>query len=232
MQISNTTGSRGSAASRSSGAERCVRKFLRYFKRGFDDQKYYDWERGYKIEAHRQFQEVLNREDFAKLLNARKYIEIAGHAARIESKTNLLFSFEKMAFRDAVREPAGAKIFATGLFELIHGGGDESSKFQSWCDAVAELPRKQTRVLTHPVVTVFPFLAAPTRHIFLKPNVTRRAADAYGFDFQYQSRPSWEVYSSLLGFAQAVKRDTKLLKPKDMIDIQSFIWVQGSGEYP
>jgi hypothetical protein len=28
-----------------------------------------------------------------------------------------------------------------------------------------------------------------------------------------------------------VKRDTRDLRPRDMIDVQSFIWVQGSEEY-
>jgi len=45
---------------------------------------------------------------------------------------------------------------------------------------VAGLPRRQTRVLTWPIVTVFGFIAEPTAHIFLKPNVTKRAAEALG----------------------------------------------------
>ena len=93
------------------------------------------------------------------------------------------------------------------------------------------LPRKQTRVLTWPLVTVFGFIAQPETHIFLKPNVTRTAARAYGFDFQYQSRPSWEIYANYLEFAETVRRDLGDLRPRDMIDIQSFLWVQGSDEY-
>lgn len=69
------------------------------------------------------------------------------------------------------------------------------------------------------------------KHIFLKPKVTQTAAREYGFDLQYKSKPSWEVYSSLLEFAELIKRDLKGLKPRDMMDIQSFIWVQGSSEY-
>ena len=99
------------------------------------------------------------------------------------------------------------------------------------CEAVSSLPRKQTRVLTWPIVTVFGFLAQPGRHIFLKPNVTRAAAAEYGFDFQYESRPSWETYASLLEFASVCRQDLRDLKPRDMIDLQSFIWVQGSDEY-
>jgi hypothetical protein len=67
--------------------------------------------------------------------------------------------------------------------------------------------------------------------MFLKPNVTRRAASEYGFDFAYQSRPGWDTYASLLAFADQVRRDQRELRPRDMIDLQSFIWVQGSDEY-
>ena len=68
-------------------------------------------------------------------------------------------------------------------------------------------------------------------HIFLKPNVTRTAAREYGFDFRYESRPSWETYAGLLEFAETVRRDQSDLGPRDMIDLQSFMWVQGSDEY-
>ena len=39
------------------------------------------------------------------------------------------------------------------------------------------------------------------------------------------------LYRSLLKFAAVIKKDLQDLHPKDMIDIQSFIWVQGSEEY-
>ena len=61
--------------------------------------------------------------------------------------------------------------------------------------------------------------------------VTKIAARKYGFDFQYQSRPTWETYASLLQFAETIRRDLRDLKPRDMIDLQSFMWVQGSDEY-
>jgi hypothetical protein len=67
--------------------------------------------------------------------------------------------------------------------------------------------------------------------MFLKPTVTRTAARKYNFDFHYHSRPSWETYASLLEFAAVVRDDQKTLHPRDMIDIQSFLWVQGSDEY-
>ena len=215
----------------SAAALRCRRKFLRFFPAGFRDETYIDWERDYKWQAHLQWQETLGRPQFHSLLRAGEFNEIAARAVRIESRTNLLFSFEKMALRDAIKPAAGARIFATALYEFLHGPGGLTEKFARWVEAVGELPRKQTRVLTWPLVTVFAFIAQPDIHMFLKPNVTRVAARAYAYDFQYQSRPSWDTYESLLQFASTVRRDVRDLKPRDMIDIQSFIWVQGSDEY-
>jgi hypothetical protein len=96
---------------------------------------------------------------------------------------------------------------------------------------VAGLPRRQTRVLTWPVATVFGFIAQPEKHIFLKPLVTRAAAQRYGFDFHYESAPNWKTYGSLADFAEQVREDQRSLGPRDMIDLQSFIWVMGSDEY-
>ena len=64
-----------------------------------------------------------------------------------------------------------------------------------------------------------------------QPGATRTAATAYGFPFDYTSRPNWATYQSLLAFAERVRRDQEDLGPRDMIDLQSFIWVQGSDEY-
>ena len=212
-------------------ALRCRRKFLRFFPEGFADETYVDWERGYKWEAHERWMERLAPDAYRELIERGRFVEIAEHAVRVESRTNLLFSFEKMALRDAVKSPAGARRFAEGLYEFLHGEGDDRTRFEQWCEAVAALPRRQTRVLTWPLLTVFGFIATPDRQIFLKPNVTRVAAKEYGYDFTYKSRPNWETYQSLIGFAEQVRRDNRDLRPRDMIDLQSFIWVQGSDEY-
>ena len=197
-------------------AARCRRRFLRYFPEGFKDETYIAWERGYKADAARDWQAVLARPGFAALLASGRFREIATQAIRVESRTNLLFSFEKMALRDAVRTSAGARRFAEGLHGFLHGTGTDEERFTQWCETVAGLPRRQTRVLTWPVVTVFGFIAAPTRHMFLKPNVTRIAAARYGVELQYSSRPGWPTYQHLLRLAAAVRRDLRDLRPRDM----------------
>jgi hypothetical protein len=223
--------SRSAAVKLSPDARRCRAKFLRFFRKGFYDPLYDDWERGYKVDAHKRWIETLDRPKFKKMLDAGKHTEIAARAVAIEARTNLLFSFEKMALRDAVRTRAGARAFANGLFEFLHGPGGMEEKFARWCEVVGSLPRRQTRVLTWPIVTVFGFIAQPQTHIYLKPTVTKVGAREYGFPFHYESRPGWRTYASLLDFARTIRRDLRDLRPRDMIDIQSFIWVQGSEEF-
>jgi hypothetical protein len=222
---------RRSVRSSASPEFKCRRKFLRSFPGGFEDETYLEWERNYKWSAHQRWEELLGRERVRALLNSGDHMTVARLATTIESRTNLLFSFEKMALRDAVRSDPGASKFANGLWDFLHGRGTDQTRFERWITCVSTLPRRQTRVLTWPIVTVVGFLAQPDRHIFLKPNVTREAAKTYGFPFDYRSQPNWATYQSLLAFADRVRRDQEDLRPRDMIDLQSFIWVQGSDEY-
>ncbi len=212
--------------------EKCRKKFLYYFPKGFRDQTYKDWERDYKWNAHQEWNKQLHKEVFQELLAANDYLEIANRAVKLETRTNLLFSFEKMALRDAVKTTQAAKSFAEGLYTYVYGNGSLEQRFENFVRTVSALPRKQTRVLTWPLVTVFGFIGNPQEFIFLKPKVTRIAAEKYAFDIRYQSKPDWNTYASLLEFAGQIKADLADWKPRDLIDIQSFIWVMGSDEYP
>jgi hypothetical protein len=217
----------------STGPERCRRKFLRFFPDGFRDPTYVDWERGYKWEAHKEWQAALGEARFGDLLAAGRHEEIAATAVRIESRVRhaMLFSFEKMALRDALRTPPAQRAFAAALYDFLHGADALRARFERWVDVLGTLPRRQTRVVTWPLVTVFGFLAQPSRHFFLKPQTTRAAAEKYGFPLEYRSRPSWQTYASVLELARTVRADQRDLGPRDMIDVQSFLWVQGSDEY-
>ena len=201
---------RGSTAA----AHRCRRRFLSFFPEGFRDDVYVDSERWYKWEAHRSWVRDLGRAEHAALLSRGAYPEVATRAVRIEARTNLLFSFEKMALRDALVTREGARAFAIGLYEWLYGRGAEEHRFRAWCDVVDALPRRGRRVATWPVVTVFGFLARPRVHVLHKPTVTRAAAEAYGVELRYQPQPGWACYADLLRFARRVRADQADLGPR------------------
>jgi hypothetical protein len=57
------------------GPKRCRNKFLRYFPQGFADQKYIDWERGYKWTAHQRWQEILSQEEHRALIQCFLWVQ-------------------------------------------------------------------------------------------------------------------------------------------------------------
>jgi hypothetical protein len=213
------------------GPKRARLKFLRFFKLAFEDEAYLAAERAYKWSAHEAWRRVLNESEYRSLLESGQFEQIAVSAVDLVAQTNLLTPVETMALRHTAKSPDGAKAFAEGLFHLVYGKDKLETRFARWVAAVDSLPTRLTRVLTWPVVTVFGFLADPIHHIFLKPAVMRAAAQRYGYDFHFKAAPSWETYLSLLQFTWTVRRDVRDLRPRDMIDMQSFIWVQGSDEY-
>jgi len=88
----------------------CQRRFTKFYPGGFHDDDYLIMERGYKWEAHQRWNRALGRTQLRSLLDARAFEEIATTAVGIESRTNLLFSFEKMAICDASRSGTGADL--------------------------------------------------------------------------------------------------------------------------
>ncbi len=59
-------------------------------------------------------------------------------------------------------------------------------------------------------------------------------ANAFGRGALAECGAVWQrgtIYAGLLGFAAAVRHDLRDLQPRDLIDVQSFLWVQGSDEY-
>jgi hypothetical protein len=216
------------------GAALCRRKFELFYPEGFDDETYLVAERAYKERAHLEWDAELGTAAFRKLLARGEFRAIADAAVRIESRSNLLFSFERMALRDAVKTPAGARLFATELYAFLYGHGPLQRRFNDWIEALADLPQRKSRVLTWPVATVFGFIARPDRHMLLKPRAMRKAAHQYGYALAHCPTPSWAQYQDMLTFAAVVRRDLDRkpgFKARDMIDLQSFMWVQGAPEY-
>jgi hypothetical protein len=209
------------------------KRFLRFFPDGFYDERYIAWEHEYKWETHKLWAKLLSQDEYKTLLRRRDYNEIAKRALQVEAKCKppFLFSFEKMALRDALSTTHGAEIFAEGLFNLLHGRDELRTRFIEWIVAVGDLPRKQSRVLSWPILTFFPYVAQPKQHMILKPRAMLAAASALHFDLEYSSKPSFTTYSRLLKFGELTKEAIADLKPRNNHDVQTFLWVIGSDEY-
>lgn len=198
-----------------------ITSFLEKFPRGFDDDLYRKQERDDKVEASELAASLLSnaafdREDVAGLAEAVK---------RVISKTNLIQgSFEKPKFIDALQDPKNTSVFLAQLRNLLHGNEDAPTRLESFSDYLQTLGLRKWTYGTY-----FLFLADPHNNIFVKPESLKKAADRAVFDVGYSPAPTAHGYARILEFSRWIEsrlRNTARpeLAPKDLIDVQSFIW--------
>jgi hypothetical protein len=211
--------------------ERAGRKFLKVFPRGFRDDSYLAWERDYKCGAHQQWVAQLDPDRLWKLLWRGQFLQIAATALGMNRDEVCCSHLRRWrcAMRSATRRMPESSPKGWTRFSMAPGRWRTS--FENCCTSVASLPRTQTRVLTWPLVTVFGFIAQPRAHIFLTPVAMKKAARMLGHDLPYSARPNWTTYSSFLEFASSTRAALSDLRPRDLIDVQFFLWVRGSDEY-
>ena len=76
---------------------------------------------------------------------------------------------------------------------------------------------------------MFLYLADPFKHMFLKPQVTKSAAESLGFDLKYDATPNWLTYDALLRLGYTYLERLRPMGARDFIDVQSFIYVTCGG---
>lgn len=205
--------------------QQAVDRFVSEFPRAFDDPAYLRQERNYKWEAH---QEVA-----AGLLSVRgrRVVAEGPPGALVDMlkalihQTNLLATQELIALNDALKDQRAARKFADAVLALVDDGGEQA--FSRLVEATGSLPADagRARVLTWPIVTILPFLAKPEAHMFLKPMQTQRIASAFTFDLSYSPHPKWATYDRLLTLSNRLLDLLRPLGARDLIDVQSFMWV-------
>ncbi len=194
-------------------------RFRRIFREGFADPKYLSCERNYKMDAKRMLDERAPLEEAVSSTGKGEDV------FAVYKATNLLHhSFEMPKMKAALTGPnADTFVRAAARFTLEPSG----RALQAMKAALRPYDIAKWTAMTY-----LPFLWRPSRHMFLKPNVTKDYASRVGHRFaeDYSSQTSMAVYESLLDLAAATERELGDLNAADRIDIQSFIWVVG--QYP
>ena len=192
-------------------------RFLSYYPKAFLDARYIFDERNYKDAA-------------VEKINAILPIEIA-HAAtgehcaaamRAIQATNLAFPIEKARIKEVLSGPGGPGFIRSAA---RFADGDLAIGLSGMLEAIQGKTQP-----SWPMLTYLPFFWRPQDHLFLKPMVTCDFAERVGHEFAraYQDGMKLSVYKSLLNLAAETEREIASLKPRDLIDIQSFIWVMGA----
>ena len=210
--------------------EQALDLFVREYPDGFSDPKYRREERDYKWKAHLLFVKLLGDAQLDKLLGAGEISTIVERILKIVRVNKMMLSrYEMMALNDGLKDVAAATRYAESISGLLGAEDTNAELFDKTASTVSGLQAEKgkARVFTWPTVTLLPFLADPNRFMFLKPKVTKTAAERLRFDLLYTSTPNWGTYSRLLDMSRLLMQSLKPLGAQDLIDVQSYIWITG-----
>ena len=217
-----------------------IQTFLAIFPKGFLDEKYIEQERKYKEEAAKTFQAKLSEHEFLTLLNNNNFSAISNAAVQVVKSTNLINpQWELPKVQDKLKKTEYHKPFAETLYYLLYGSeGSEESTSKAFTNFVGVLTEMD--VASWQFTTIYPFFMDYTQHILVQPSYAKRFADAFSLEINYKSNPSWSTYSRIRVLAERVcttlsqeaVNDPRLSGIKDMIDIQSFMYVCLKENYP
>lgn len=191
-------------------------RFLKFFPNGFHSSGYSSQERDYKLAAKARLDATA---PLAEAVGGKGFGEAVLAVFRA---TNMLSPFEKTRLQDVLRgSRADDFVQAAARFAL---DGSQANLF------AMEQVLKFHDSAKWTVVTYLPYLWRPDAHMFLKPEATKEFATRVGHRFasDYQARLQMPVYDSLLDLENRTSQELSDLKPRDRIDIQSFIWVVGN----
>lgn len=204
------------------------REFLKKFPGGFDDPLLVRKERTPKEKMHDTALELLGARLMLDLLEKGAHDEICARARKVvaQDKFAMLATNEKIAFVDALKAPEHHKRFSVALFDLLYGQGEYGPRFERWAACLEEMG-----VAKWPVATYLQFLVHPDRHMLLKPETTKHAAQACAFEIVYRPELNALTYLSVQRFSEYLFKSIPDLEPRNMLDIQTFMWCIVPGSY-
>ena len=195
--------------------------FVEEFPGGFEDPRYVKFERAYKVAASDLLKQTLSAKELNPLLSGGYYAEVCRRAVAVISRTNLVFPNEQIALRDAIiGEGGGSAPFSRALADLLYGSSSSQDRFERFWKMLEAIGAPKWTIATY-----FRFLAEPETQMFLKPEATKAAAAACSFELNYRPDLNWRTYERLLTFSAFLQDAIGDLRPRDMIDLQGFIWI-------
>lgn len=190
---------------------------------GLGDPRFIEDEIGYKREAAAKIRELLAEEMLRDLVARERFPEVIDRVKKAAQATNLLFRGVPSSGDLAVlhAEALDTPSFSAALIDLLHGDGASPERLERFSSYLEErsLPNKWA------LPTYLLFFLFPEREMFVKPHATRWLLRQAGIDTSYTSRPSAEVYAQILALANELLAGLEPLGARDMIDVQSVVFV-------
>jgi len=205
--------------------EDAMDRFLNKYSNGFTDAWYRSSHRDARLAQHHLWQELLPGSTLRDLAANQPHIA-AQHILKVLElrEKPLLHAHNDLGrVRAAFMRTEMLSPLLIALADVIDAPHLTAEHYNAYLTAFAALesPPKRTP-MPWSVVTVLPFIAQPSRHVFVKQVQTRAAAAGLGFDLKFRQAPNWNTYERVLAFGQEMLHFIKPRSGQDMIDVHAF----------
>ncbi len=214
--------------------DQAIADFLESYPGGFADPAYVGSGAGRRERASRwraangEWSQALGDGQGERLLASGDVRELVRRALRIERHVVLVpGTFQAGALAEAFHDDDATAAFFEALLALLSVPSPARARFEKLFAATQALGLGPG--LAWPVATLFPFVAEPSRHVFLWPKSTCGAAERLGCDLRFHPAPSWATYSALRAFAARLLEKLEPNGARDFVDVEAFLHATATG---
>lgn len=176
-----------------------------------------------KQETVNKASELLSKSELDRLIAGGEYNTFIERLDKLGKDNNLLWRQVPSSGDTAVlyRPELDRPAFCTQMRNLLYGDRSSPQRLQSFADYLAanNLPNRW------PLPTYFLFICHPDTDIFVKPRTADWFLKFMGQSLSVSGAPDAVTYTTILEQAGSLREALVPYGARDMVDVQSFIWV-------
>ncbi|MDP3638607.1 MAG: DUF3553 domain-containing protein [Azonexus sp.] len=201
-----------------------IERFMENYPDGFSDPSFIKATREANLRGHKFCAQLLSQEELSRLVEEGCFEAVCDRARHVELTANLLTKGERKTLHEALESPACQKLFSVALADLLYGAETEEARFKHFLRTLGILQLNKW-----PFATLFSFIRHPQQYAYIKPSAIQNAAKALCWRINYKPEPNWKTYDAVLRLYSYVRTNLfeEGMMPRDLIDVQSFIWSVG-----
>jgi hypothetical protein len=202
------------------GVAAMIARFEAAYPGGFHGEAYLQRQRRHKERASMigrdrlapaALRELVGRHDWERLFDRIKLV--------VEMTDLIPVGYWRTRLLDEIRKPTVARLFYPALFDALHGTGTAAERLGRFAAALHNLGLRQWSYPSY-----FLFLCEPAACMFVMRERLDAGVDMARYPLDIPPFPGAEPYADILTFSRWLKDTLQALEPRDMLDVQSFIW--------
>lgn len=203
------------------GFDEAWTRFITKFPAGFNDSKFLEKERAEKVAAGARWKQEFGTEGLAKLKAANDPVAVDAAFGKVYQGLNLLHVIEWLKFRESLKASPASLALAELYAEVAAAGTISEDAFGRLLKAFDSLGLGGGKWT---LLTLWPYLASSKGAVFMKPTLTKAAAEGMGIALGYEAKPSYATYAKAISLYEELWTRLEPQGARDWIDVQSFLW--------